>query len=124
MTLEEARSGMKPSVHHFKILDGVTFMHIFNVNRKNPDVKSTKCIHLGSSEESKAYKLYDPISNKIFISTDVVFEESNYGSGSRMIKRKRIIHLTMLMPKNKTLKMRKMKYILRTTMISKGKKTI
>ena len=27
------------------------------------------------SEESKAYKLFDPISNKIIISQDVIFQE-------------------------------------------------
>jgi hypothetical protein len=30
---------------------------------------------LGVSEESKAYKLYNPVDEKIIISRDVVFEE-------------------------------------------------
>jgi hypothetical protein len=30
---------------------------------------------LGLSEESKAYRLYDPIEKKILISRDVVFDE-------------------------------------------------
>ena len=34
------------------------------------------CIFLGLSEESKAYKLYDPIKRKIIVSRDVSFEES------------------------------------------------
>ncbi|PNX88851.1 copia-type polyprotein, partial [Trifolium pratense] len=42
---------------------------------KKLDPKSIKCIHLGVSEESKAYKLYDPIQKKIIISRDVVFDE-------------------------------------------------
>lgn len=33
------------------------------------------CVLLGVSEESKAYRLYDPISKKIIVSKDVVFEE-------------------------------------------------
>ncbi|KAF2318018.1 hypothetical protein GH714_041345 [Hevea brasiliensis] len=37
--------------------------------------KSFPCILLGVSEESKAYRLYDPTSNKIIASRDVVFEE-------------------------------------------------
>lgn len=32
-------------------------------------------MHLGISEESKAYKLYDPVNKKIIVSRDVVFEE-------------------------------------------------
>lgn len=30
---------------------------------------------IGVSDESKAYRLYDPISNQIILSRDVVFEE-------------------------------------------------
>jgi len=33
------------------------------------------CVLLGVSEESKAYRLYDPASQKIIVSRDVVFEE-------------------------------------------------
>lgn len=39
------------------------------------DAKSLKCVLLGVSEESKAYRLFDPISKKIIVSRDVVFEE-------------------------------------------------
>lgn len=39
------------------------------------DAKSLKCVLLGVSEESKAYRLFNPISNKIIVSRDVVFEE-------------------------------------------------
>jgi hypothetical protein len=34
------------------------------------------CIHLGVSDESKAYKLFDPLNKKIIISRDVVFDEN------------------------------------------------
>lgn len=37
--------------------------------------KSFSCVFLGVSDESKAYRLYDPISERIVISRDVVFEE-------------------------------------------------
>ena len=43
--------------------------------RTKLDDKSFSCVLLGVSEESKAYRLYDPISQKIIISRDVVFEE-------------------------------------------------
>jgi len=33
------------------------------------------CVLLGTSDESKAYRLYDPVSQKIIVSRDVVFEE-------------------------------------------------
>jgi hypothetical protein len=47
-----------------------------DAHRKKLDGKSIKCIHLGVSDESKAYKLYDPAERKIIISRDVIFEES------------------------------------------------
>ncbi|PNX88393.1 retrovirus-related Pol polyprotein from transposon TNT 1-94, partial [Trifolium pratense] len=37
--------------------------------------KSIICVHLGISEESKAYKLYDPIKRRILVSKDVKFDE-------------------------------------------------
>nr|GEV23641.1 hypothetical protein [Tanacetum cinerariifolium] len=39
------------------------------------DDRSLKCVLFGISEESKAYRLYDPSKNKIIVSKDVVFEE-------------------------------------------------
>jgi hypothetical protein len=45
------------------------------VQRKKLDGKSTKCILIGVSEESKAYKLYNPAERKIIVSRDVIFEE-------------------------------------------------
>ena len=50
-------------------------MHVPDNKRVKLDANSLKCILLGVSEESKAYSLFDPISNKIIISRDVVFEE-------------------------------------------------
>jgi len=37
--------------------------------------KSFPCVLLGVSEESKGYRLFDPIAKKIVVSKDVVFEE-------------------------------------------------
>ena len=45
--------------------------------RKKLDDKSKKCIFIGYSEESKAYRLYNPISKKLIISKDVKFEEED-----------------------------------------------
>lgn len=75
MTLEEAWSGVKHSVHHFKVFRCIYFMHVSNMERNKLDVKSIKCVHFGKSEESKTYKLYGLIDKKISISSDVAFEE-------------------------------------------------
>lgn len=76
MTPEEAWSGLKPSVHFFKIFGCVAHVHVPDVQRKKLDSKSIKCVLLGVSDESKAYRLYDPIARKILVSRDVVFSET------------------------------------------------
>jgi hypothetical protein len=77
VTPEEAWSGIKPSVHHFRVFGCLAYAHVPDNQRKKLDNKSIKCVHLGLSEESKAYKLYDPIEKKIIISRDVVFDEAH-----------------------------------------------
>jgi hypothetical protein len=76
MTPEEAWSGQKPFVHHFRVFGCLAHVHVHDVHRKKLDSKSITCVNLGVSEESKAYKVYDPVSDKVFISRDVVFDES------------------------------------------------
>ncbi|PNY02870.1 copia-type polyprotein [Trifolium pratense] len=73
---EEAWSGVKPFVHYFKVFGCLAYAHVPDALRKKLDRKASKCINLGISEESKAYKLYDPIQKKIIISRDVKFDES------------------------------------------------
>jgi hypothetical protein len=91
MTPEEACSGSKPFVHHFRVFGCLAHVHVPDAHRKKLDGKSIKCILLGVSEESKAYKLYDPVEKKIIVSRDVVFEESRSWNWN---KRKTIVKST------------------------------
>jgi len=50
--------------------------------RRKLDDRSQKCIFVGYSEESKAYRLYNPITKKYVISRDVVFKEEEAWDGS------------------------------------------
>lgn len=75
MTPEEAWSGIKPSVEYFRVFGCISHVHVPDSKRTKLDDKSQICILLRVSEESKAYRLYDPISQRIIISRDVVFEE-------------------------------------------------
>jgi transposase InsO family protein len=76
ITPEEAWSGVKPAVHYFRTFGCIAHVHINDVQRKKLDAKSKRCVLLGISDESKAYKLYDPVDKKIIVSRDVVFEET------------------------------------------------
>lgn len=65
---EEAWSECKPSVAHFRVFECVAHVHVPNMKRTMLENKSFTCMLLGVSDESKAYKLYDPVAKKIVIS--------------------------------------------------------
>ncbi|RDX88767.1 hypothetical protein CR513_29591, partial [Mucuna pruriens] len=75
ITPEEAWRGMRSFVSYFRIFGCIDFVHVPDQKRRKLNDKSTKYLLLGVSEESKAYKLYDPINKKIQISKDVKFQE-------------------------------------------------
>lgn len=75
ITPEEAWSGKKPVVKHFRVFGCVAHVHIPDQKRSKLDDKSKQCVLLGVSDESKAWRLYDPATKKIEVSKDVVFEE-------------------------------------------------
>lgn len=74
-TPEEAWSGTKPKVDYFRVFGCIAHAHIPDQRRIKLDDKSKKCVFLGVSDESKAWRLYDPVSVKIVVSRDVIFEE-------------------------------------------------
>ena len=73
--LEEAWSGIKQGVSHMRLFGCVAYAHIPDQLRKKLESKRKKCIFIGYSEESKAYRLYNPSTNKFVISRDVQFIE-------------------------------------------------
>ena len=77
MTLEEAWSGRKPAVDHFKIFSCIAYAHVPDKKMKKLDDKGEKCVFLGVSEASKAYKLFNPLTKKIVTSRDVIFDEES-----------------------------------------------
>ena len=73
---QEAWIGMNHSVSHLKVFRCVAYAHVPNELRKKIDKKGQKCIFVGYSEDTKAYKLYDPVTRKVIISQDVQFIEN------------------------------------------------
>eukprot|EP00253_Pinus_taeda_P019205 PITA_19205 len=71
IVLEEAWSGRKHSVTHMRVFGCVASAHVPDELRKKLDNKGEKCIFVGYSDESKAYKLYNPLTKKVIISKDV-----------------------------------------------------
>ncbi|KAI5422236.1 hypothetical protein KIW84_045631 [Lathyrus oleraceus] len=75
LTPEEAWSGRKPTIDYFRIFGCIAYAHIPDEKRRKLDNKGEKCIFLGVSDKSKAYKLYNPSTMKIVISRYVLFDE-------------------------------------------------
>jgi transposase InsO family protein len=75
VTPEEAWSGVKPSVDHFRVFGCIAHAHVPEARRTKLDNRSSTCVLLGVSEESKGYRLFDPVAKKVVVSRDVIFEE-------------------------------------------------
>jgi hypothetical protein len=72
---QEAWSGMKSSVSHFKVFGCVSYSHVHEELKRKLDDRSQKCIFVGYSEQSKAYKLYNLVTKKMIVNIDVKFQE-------------------------------------------------
>ena len=56
----------------------IAYTHIVKQKRTKLDNKGEKCIFLSVSDQSKVYKFYNPITKKIAISRDIIFDEENF----------------------------------------------
>ena len=79
---QEAWIGMNHNISHLKVFGCVAYAHVPNELRKKLYKKGQKCIFVSYSEDSKAYKLYDPIARKLIISRDVQFVENESWNGT------------------------------------------
>ena len=68
--------GKKPNVSHLRVYGCVGYAKIVGVHLRKLDDRSRKLVHLGTEPGSKAYRLYDPITKRIVVSRDVIFNES------------------------------------------------
>ncbi|MCO5561640.1 hypothetical protein L7F22_015261 [Adiantum nelumboides] len=66
----------KPSVSYLRVFGCLAYAHIPQQLHGKLDDKAVKCIFVGYSSGSKGYRLYNPATNKIFESRDVIFAET------------------------------------------------
>lgn len=71
----EAWTGKRPNVSHIRVFGCVAHMKIPSVHVTKLDDRSKRVVNLGKETGTKAYRLYDPVSNRVLVSRDVVFEE-------------------------------------------------
>ena len=75
VTPEEAISGKKPDVGHFRIFRCLTYSYVPKENRTKLVPTADKVIFVGYSETSKAYQIYVPTQRKVVVMRGVKFEE-------------------------------------------------
>jgi hypothetical protein len=75
MTLEEAFTGVKPEVGHFRIFWCLVYFHVPKEKRTKLDPSGRKGTFVGYSESLKAYWIYIPSQRQIEVSRDITFEE-------------------------------------------------
>ena len=74
-TPQEAFTGVRPDVRHFRMFGCLTFSHVPSEKRTKLEPTAEKGIFVGYSETSKAFRIYIPAQRKIVVRRDVRFEE-------------------------------------------------
>jgi hypothetical protein len=65
----------KPSVAHLKVFGSTCYVHIPKDQRTKWESNTKKMMMIGYYSESKAYKVFDPVSRKCYVRQDVIFDE-------------------------------------------------
>ena len=68
---------MKPEVSHLRIFGFPMYIHVPKEKRTKLDPSGRKCVFVGYSDTSKAYRIYFPGFKKIDINRDVTFDEDS-----------------------------------------------
>ena len=74
-TAQEAWSGYKTSVAHLGIFGYIAYAQVLKVKMKKLGDHGEICIFIGYSEKSMAYKLYNPLTRKLMVSRNIIFNE-------------------------------------------------
>lgn len=79
----EVWTGEKPDVGHLRTFGSRGYVHVPAEKRQKLDQKSVKCMLVGYSTQSKAWRLLQPETKQILVSRDVLFNEEELGSTSK-----------------------------------------
>jgi hypothetical protein len=64
-----------PAVHHLKTFGCIIYVRNTKPHLKKLDDRGRKMIFVGYERGTKAYRAYDPITRRVTISRDVIFDE-------------------------------------------------
>jgi transposase InsO family protein len=91
ITPYEAWTGIKPSISELRVFGCIAYVHVPAERRHSKlSDRSVRCIHVGYSNSSKAYRLYNPTTGKVVISRDVTFEENRFVDTNSPVARRHL----------------------------------
>jgi hypothetical protein len=76
MTPYQAWYGKKPPVHFLKVFRCLAYIKRLRPHLTKLDDRGQKVVFIGYQDGSKAYRFYDPTTERVHISRDAVFDES------------------------------------------------
>ena len=71
----EAYSGRKPSIAYMRIFGALCYVHVSKGLRHKFESKSVKGIFVGYATYEKGYRVFHPVTKKLILSRDIVFDE-------------------------------------------------
>ncbi|CAI5731968.1 unnamed protein product [Peronospora farinosa] len=72
----ETLYGSKPDLSHFRVFGSTGYLRVADCKRTKWDSKANKCIFLGYSENSKAYRVWDIARGQLVTTRSVTLNES------------------------------------------------
>jgi hypothetical protein len=75
MTPFEAWYGKKPVAHQLRTFGCVAYVRNSSSNLKKLDDRSQPMVFIGYERGTKGYHVYDPISQQVRVTRDIVFDE-------------------------------------------------
>ncbi|GJW20080.1 ribonuclease H-like domain, reverse transcriptase, RNA-dependent DNA polymerase [Tanacetum coccineum] len=76
ITPYEAIKRRKPNLENLRVFGCIAYAKVPSQHLTKLDDRSTKMVYLGNEQGSKAYRLFDPTTQKICVSRDVKFKEN------------------------------------------------
>lgn len=73
----EAYSGRKSGIAHLKVFGSLCYVHVPTELRLKLEPNSVKGVFAGYATSEKGYRVYDPISKKLTLSRDIIFDEES-----------------------------------------------
>ncbi|KAJ8632434.1 hypothetical protein MRB53_025770 [Persea americana] len=77
MTPVEKLFGVKPNVSHLRVFGSVCYVFVPDHLRSKFEKKAVRCVFTGYDAERKGWRCVDPVTGRIHVSRNVVFDEAS-----------------------------------------------